>query len=580
MNFKRFLLHFIIVCMTCTNFFNNIYAENSVSSSAVFYDYDEEEVVEETTETTTVSQEGVSAPAGVPNNFSVMSEGCVLIDANSGIVLYGKNMNDKFYPASITKVLTGLLAVEYGHFDDVITVSWDAVNSIPWDSSKMNLSEDEQLSFENVIYGLMLKSGNDSAMVIAETVAGSVDNFVDMMNERAKEVGAQNTHFANPHGYHDENHYTTPYDMALITKEAVKNDDFNKIWSTQEREVLATNKSERRLMYHSDKMLHSEYTNYYYENLKGGKTGYHADAGNTLVSYASMGKIDLICVVMKEASYGDAYADTKALFDYGFGLYKDTKIYSAENYSESVPVVQYYKERTIELGNVLVAPASDYSAVVPEFIDLSQVQPEYELVQSIEAPVAKGDVVGSVTLKYNGYTLGSLDITAQETVIAIPQSELIKQEKMEAFRKNILRVLSVIAGAIVTVILFILLLKLWFAGRKPKRRKATRRSGYVSQRTRASSQRTARNTASRRNEAVRSRDTARNRTTVRSKDASGGSVRSSGRATSRRTVETTIKNTNERKPKNLQGNSARTIEVNKPKSVKGKKKIKKIKIKF
>lgn len=490
MKLKRLLLHFIIVCLACTNFFNNIYAENTASGSAVeyeeeYYNNDEDNQAEEetTTEATTTAPTGITAPGGRAEGLNISAEGCVLIDANTGMLLYGKNQNEKLYPASITKVMTGLLAVEYGHFEDIVTASHDAVNSIPWDSSKMNLAEGEQLSFENVIYGLMLKSGNDSAMVIAETVSGSVDAFVDKMNARAKEIGAVNTHFANPHGYHDDNHYTTAYDMALIAREASKNPEFNKIWGTEEREVPATNKNERRLMYNTDKMLHSEYTNYYYDKLVGGKTGFHNSAKNTLVSYAAMGKIDLICVVMAEPSYDMSYVDTKALFDYGFTLYKDTKLFSAQDYSSTVPVVQYYKDKTIELGNVAVAPASDFTAVVPEFIESAKIQTQVDLAKSVEAPISKGDSVGTLTIKYEENILGTLDITAQGNIEAIPQSELIKQEKMETFRKNIIRVLSVILGAVATIILFILLLKLWFAGRKPKRRKSKNRRSTVSTRT-------------------------------------------------------------------------------------------------
>lgn len=576
MKLKRLLLHFIIVCLACTNFFNNIYAENTASGSAVEYEEeiyqsdDEEQPQEETTtEATTADASGVIAPGGKAEGLNISAEGCALIDANTGMLIYGKNQNEKLYPASITKVMTGLLAVEYGHYEDIVTASFDAVNSIPWDSSKMNLAEGEQLSFENVIYGLMLKSGNDSAMVIAETVGGSVDAFVDKMNERAKEIGAVNTHFANPHGYHDENHYTTAYDMSLIAKEAVKNDEFNKIWGTEEREVPATNKNERRLMYNTDKMLHSEYTNYYYDKLVGGKTGYHNAAKNTLVSYASMGKIDLICVVMAEPSYDLSYIDTKALFEYGFTLYKDTKLFSAQDYSSTVPVVQYYKDKTIDLGSVAVAPAGDFTSVVPEFIDVSKVETQAELVKSVEAPITKGDTVGKLNIKYEGNILGTLDLTAQGNIEAIPQSELIKQEKMEAFRKNIIRVLSVIVGAAVTIVLFILLLKLWFAGRKPKRRKSGNRRSTVSARTTRGS------TGNRQGRVSSSHNggvTQRNIRTI----ASG--INTARNSTTSNRKKTTTRKTSPVKTYST-GDKGR-VNVKKTPVKKSKSKIKKIKIKF
>ena len=251
-------------------------------------------------------------PAG-PEIFS----GCaVVMEAETGTVLYDKNMNQQAYPASITKIMTALLAIENCAMSEMVEFSHDAVFSIPRDSSHIAITPGEFLSVENCLYGLMLASANEVANALAEHVSGTTEEFAKLMNERAKELGATDTHFANANGLPDENHYTSCYDMAMISRAAVANESFTKIDSTTSYMIPPTNLQPE---YRPVNSLHPLLINGYrhYDGCFGGKTGYTTVAGNTLVTFAERNGMTLICVVMKSDST-HIYADSATLLDYGF----------------------------------------------------------------------------------------------------------------------------------------------------------------------------------------------------------------------------------------------------------------------
>ncbi|MBR6527454.1 MAG: TIGR01906 family membrane protein [Lachnospiraceae bacterium] len=251
-----------------------------------------------------------------PSGPSVQAQAAILLDANSGNILYGKNIHDTYAPASITKILTALVACENNSMGDTVTFSRNAVYDLPWDSSKVGFSQDERVNLKDALYGLMLKSGNEAANGIAEHVAGSVANFAEMMNARAAQAGALNSHFVNPHGLHHEEHYTTAYDMAMILRAAVKNDTFLEIASTNYYEIAPTNINKDGYKFSCGHKMLRKNQKEYYEYAVAGKTGYTSKAGNTLVTYAKKGDLELICVILK--SKQTQYTDTKALLDYGF----------------------------------------------------------------------------------------------------------------------------------------------------------------------------------------------------------------------------------------------------------------------
>lgn len=248
----------------------------------------------------------------------IAAEGAVLLDAATGKVLFGKNENQQFYPASITKVMTALLVLERCSLTDVVTFSAAATTNLESGAVSLDITEGDQLTVEQCLYGLLLKSANEIGNGLAEHVAGSVSGFADLMNAKARELGCQNTQFTNPHGLNDASHKTTPYDMALIMRAALQNETFRKIATTTSYRFPATKKSGERTITMGHKMLYPTDSRYY-EGVIGGKTGYTSKAGNTLVTGVERNGVRLIAVVMKARS--THYADTKAMFDYGFANY-------------------------------------------------------------------------------------------------------------------------------------------------------------------------------------------------------------------------------------------------------------------
>lgn len=255
-------------------------------------------------------QEMIDAPA-------VNSNGVIVVDMATGYSIYEKDIYGKYYPASITKIMTATVVLENCMLDETVTFSHDAVYSIEPGSSSAYASEGEELSVEQCLYGLMLISGNDLANGLAEHVNGSNDEFSKLMNSKALQLGCVNTNFVNPHGLHDENHYTCAYDMALISKYAYKElDKYRELIATVRYEVPPTNMlDETRYWRNSNKLL-VEYEEFYYEDCIGGKPGYTMDAGNTLVSYAKINGRVIMIVSLNATSATNVYTDHATIYDY------------------------------------------------------------------------------------------------------------------------------------------------------------------------------------------------------------------------------------------------------------------------
>ena len=245
----------------------------------------------------------------------IQAEGAVVIDAASGTILYGKNEKNRFYPASITKLMTALLVLERCGLDDTVTFSKTATTNLEAGAVSLKLTEGDKLTVRQCLYALLLKSANEVANGLAEHVSGSISGFADLMNQRAASLGCTGTHFTNPHGLNDVNHYTTPYDMALISRAAFQNQTLCKIDTTLSYDLPATKNAAARTITMGHKMMYPTDSRYY-EGIIGGKTGYTSKAGNTLVTGVERNGVRLIAVVMKSTS--THYQDTKALLDYGF----------------------------------------------------------------------------------------------------------------------------------------------------------------------------------------------------------------------------------------------------------------------
>lgn len=270
----------------------------------------------------------------------ITSRAAVLIDAQTGQILYEKNKDEKLYPASITKVMTLYLAAQSEN-TELAKASETAIKAVPRDTSNIAIDYDEEFSLEQLMYAAQLMSANDACNVIAEHVSGSIEEFVALMNKTAKQFGTRNTNFSNANGLMDKNHYTTAYDFALITQNAVKNEDFLKVFSTLEYSIPYTNKKqEQRNMVAQHRMMH--WPQYSYLGVVGGKAGYTSESQHTLVTYGKKNGMEVICVVLKCPEFNAIYKDTESLLNYAYDDFKKVTVSA----SDVEPKVEKYTTYT------------------------------------------------------------------------------------------------------------------------------------------------------------------------------------------------------------------------------------------
>lgn len=481
---KTTLYHFITFLLLFTMFFSNncieIFAEteSGVSSN-----------VESSTETTTDAPSDIKNYAEEGKTLELNSRAAILIDAKTGTVIYEKNAHEKHYPASITKILTAYIACSQGNFDDTITVSQSAIDGMGVGGSNIGLVPGEQINFKDSLYGVMLESANEACMAIAEHISGSKDAFVQKMNEVAQSIGCKESHFANPHGFHDDNHYTTAYDMALIAKKAITNEDFNQIWGTVSHQIPATNLNVARYLNNKDKMIKPS-SEYYYPYLVGGKTGFTDQAGNTLVSFAEKDGASLISVVMKANGYDNTYKDSTALLDYGFSVYNpEQTIFNAKEYSTSAKVIQDYNGKTYTLGTVAISGATDVKMALPKFIDASNITIKPTIEDKLKAPVKLNDIVGKIEIYSGDMLLETIDAVATTDAPALSDKALAKRALKDNLRKYVMIPLGIL------IVLFVLILVVIFVksiiraitGNSKKKKKRRKKKRPSSNRKRPSS---------------------------------------------------------------------------------------------
>lgn len=352
---------------------------------------------------------------------SVYSPACILIDADSGKILYSKNANTKMYPASTTKIMTAILTLENCKLDDVAIASHNAVYSIPYGYSVATIQEGEELTIEQLLNVLLIPSANDAAVVLAEHIAGSVEAFSDMMNSKAVELGCKNTHFVNPNGIHDEEHYSTAYDLALIGKYAMQFDTFRTIVQKTSYSLPKTNKydKEDRLFNTTNDLIKKNYssspTNYYYQYATGAKTGYTDAAKSCIVATATKDDISLIAVVLHSETTAEGLSqralDCKTLFEYGFNNYSIKSIAEKDSVAEQISV----KNSTKETESLDLLYSDDLSGLVPDDVDISTITPNIKLTENLSAPILEGTNLGTITYTIDGFDY-SCNLIASHTV--------------------------------------------------------------------------------------------------------------------------------------------------------------------
>lgn len=429
----------------------------------------------------------LSAPVAPTAAYpEIVSETAIVINADTGQVLYDKNSDKVMYPASITKILTALVALEDGDLSSTITMSHEAVFGIEAGSSHIALDEGEQINFEDAMYAVMLVSANEAAWGVAEHVGGTLSGFCDMMNKRAKELGCQNTNFVNANGLHDDNHYTTAYDMALITQEAIKNEEFLKLTSTLKHTIPPTNKNTERYLHQDNRMI-LENTDYYYEYCLGGKTGFTDQAGGTLVTWAKKDGATLICVVMNARSNAQNYTDSISLYNYCFDNYKTVKPladYSFTQQDEEAAqdyLNEYYSAKN--LGTMSLSIDKDYSLMLAadssEKLTTELKLSEQHIAENIIGYVSVGGENGTyyeAPVYFSGY-ISSKDNEAIEDAVA---AGLIEDPNKKKEKKNTLLTVVIVLLAIAAICAGALYLKLLQVRKKRreylKRREAARRN--------------------------------------------------------------------------------------------------------
>ena len=338
----------------------------------------------------TDSQQGPLLPP------EISAQTAIMIEADSGEVLYEKNADEKAYPASITKIMTAFLAIENGALDKKVKVSDKAAGV---EGSSIYLEPGERISLRDLVYGLMLRSGNDAAVAIAEEIGGSKNHFVMMMNKRARELGAYNTHFANPNGLHNPEHYTTARDMAYIAEAAMKNPEFKKVVAAKSW-ITDRGEGKYNYFYNKNKVI------YQYDGGTGIKIGYTKAAGRTLVASSERCGMELICVVMNAP---DWFRDTYKLMDYAYSQYETVKIVTAEEPIKAVRI------RGGSKSFALIGSKQDILCPVKKGSsdDISIV---YVLPQHQKAPINRWQEAGHLKIYVNGKYLFSRPLQYLEDI--------------------------------------------------------------------------------------------------------------------------------------------------------------------
>ncbi len=369
----------------------------------------------------------LTAPALALEDPAPRAKAVIVVDGDHGEILYDLNARERMYPASITKIMTSLVvldAVDAGEIslDTPVTASAQAVD-LPWDSSTAEIKAGETMPILSLLYCDLLPSGNDACNILAEAVAGTSAEFVARMNAKAQQLGMEDTHFANPHGLHDPEHYTTAYDIYLMASAAMENETFRTIVRSPSHTLPATNLQPERTIYSSNGLLSSFYAiGYTYGKAIGIKTGNTGEAGRCLASAAvdELGRT-FYCVVLGTEDSEDengvkrrwSFVESKRLLEWAFHNFHRISLLDQE--TENV-----LREVSVTLSDeadyVQAQPVGRIEATMPSDYDPKRAELLFDLPESIEAPVAAGDKLGTITIKYDGVEYGTLDMVAMDNV--------------------------------------------------------------------------------------------------------------------------------------------------------------------
>lgn len=326
------------------------------------------------------------------NRPSIVSGSAVLIENSTSKVLFEKDMNNKMEPANITKIMTAILTIENCNLNDVVSVPYEAISNIPSGYSIVPLQTDEQITVDQLLRVLMVHSANDAANVLAYHLDGSISAFAERMNAKLSALGLKDSHFTNPSGQHDENHYSTAHDIALLLQYCMKNSTFKTYASLKSCHLSATNKSGERDFENTNPMLQPN-SSYYYKPLVTTKTGFTSQAMFCLASFASYNDLNLICVVLHSDTSDIRFNETKSLFEYGF------KNFSFKNIANKGDVVTEISipNATEDTKTLKLVLADSVSSLIDSSMSADDFSPQITLKDIPSAPIAQGKVLGTAT---------------------------------------------------------------------------------------------------------------------------------------------------------------------------------------
>ncbi|MCI9066117.1 MAG: D-alanyl-D-alanine carboxypeptidase [Lachnospiraceae bacterium] len=413
-----------------------------------------------------------------PAGPQIGAQAAILMDANTGVILYSKNIHERLYPASTTKIMTALLAMENGSLDDMVEFSHEAVFSVPADGSNMGMDEGESITLEECLYGIMVASANEAANATGEYVSGSIDDFVALMNKRAEEMGCTDTHFMNTNGLHDPEHYTSAYDLALISSYFFRNEMLCKISNT-DRHHFEPTPTQPDDFYKKNKhqLINGEIP---YDGILGGKTGYTDNSRQTLVTCAEQNGMRLVCVVLKEES-PDQFTDTAELFDYGFQNFQVLNISENEKkYTiESTGFLQIGDD-VFGSSKPILSIDTDSYVIIPNTVTFQDLDSEIDYSLSDENRVAgieysyHGMYVGNAYLNLatdnaSTYEFDS-NMTSSDVSVEKVEPEAKQEQSQDTIFINIKKVLLGILILAAVVIAIFMIHALIANGRTAKRR--------------------------------------------------------------------------------------------------------------
>lgn len=436
---------------------------------------DSTDTADKTAVTTADSDPTVTAAAA--NAPALDATAALLVSPESDMVLYEKNADEKRYPASTTKIMTALLTLEnVSDLSAVVTAEASDFENVTSDSSNAGIKVGEQVTVKDLLYALMLPSANEAAYMLARHVGGSWEQFVDMMNERAAELGCTGTHFCNPCGLHEDDHYTTAHDLYLIAKEAMKDATFRDIVSTVQHRMAKTNLHEERIILTTNQLIFSSFQPWSYANCLGIKTGHTSQAGNCFVGYAEYGDAKLFSVVLGCSSSSKEYptvaasfTDTKSLCQWGF------ENFTSKTLARQGEEVTYTKVKlSTDTNQVILTAKNDLVSLLPRELDVKDLELQSDIPEEVDAPIKAGDTIGSVTYTYDGRDYGTVELVALNDISR--STVLFYADKLSSFFQSIVfKVLLLAAAAFFLLHIFTGLV---FGGVRRRRRRRSSRSRY------------------------------------------------------------------------------------------------------